>query len=192
MCLPGGLVAQSKSTKAMLAEIEGKWQLDNSGNVTISKVIEMPGISKDELYNRALSYFTYNYHKGDAVIQIDDKGQGLIIGKGIYPDVYSGLSKIFSTYHIVRVDVKEERVRVLITMTAYRVEDDGVVEFLFGISSSPCEWPMTSRYPFTKEDEAKNAMAQLFYKSFQCATNTVDMIEKSLKEGNTGNDLDDW
>lgn len=176
----------------MLAEIDGKWQLDNNGNVTISKVIEMPGISKDELYNRSRSYFTYNYHKGDAVIQIDDKDQGLIIGKGIYPNVYSGLSEIFSTYHIVRVDVKEERVRVLITMTAYRVEDNGVMEFLFGISSNTCDWPISSRYPFAKEDEDKNAMAKLFYQSFQCATNTVDMIEKSLKEGNTGNDLDNW
>ncbi len=194
MCLPCGLVAQNRATKAMLAEIEGRWQLDNNGNVTMSKVIEMPGISKDELYNRALSYFTYNYRQGDAVIQIDDKGQGLIIGKGLYPNVYSGLLSVFSTYHIVRVDVKEERVRVLVTMTAYRVEDVGVVsELLFGtIVLNTCDWPVSSRFPIVKADEDKNAMAKLFYNSIQCAMNTMDMIEKSLKEGNTGSDLDNW
>lgn len=160
----------------------------------MSKVIEMPGISKDELYNRALSYFTYNYRQGDAVIQIDDKGQGLIIGKGLYPNVYSGLLSVFSTYHIVRVDVKEERVRVLVTMTAYRVEDVGVVsELLFGtIVLNTCDWPVSSRFPIVKADEDKNAMAKLFYNSIQCAMNTMDMIEKSLKEGNTGSDLDNW
>ncbi len=101
-----------QSAKEMLAEIDGKWKLDDNGNVTIVKIVEAPDLKKDEIFNRALNYFTYNYVSGKSVIQTQDKENGLIVGKGIYDNVHIGMS-IVTTYvdawHILRVDVKDVR-----------------------------------------------------------------------------------
>jgi hypothetical protein len=35
--------------------------LDDNGNVTFFKIIEAPELTKDEIFNRALNYFIYNY-----------------------------------------------------------------------------------------------------------------------------------
>ena len=53
--------SQNQKSKEMLAEIEGKWELDDNGNVTLVRIIEAPGMSKDEIYTRVHNYFTYNY-----------------------------------------------------------------------------------------------------------------------------------
>jgi hypothetical protein len=82
-----------QSGQEMLAEINGK--LDNNGNITFTRVIEVSGVSKDDLYARVLSYFTYNYNSGDDVIQIKDKEQGLVVGKGMYPEIYVGTLRLY-------------------------------------------------------------------------------------------------
>lgn len=181
----------SQSTKEMLGEIEGKWELDNNNNVTFSKVIEVPGASKDDLYTRALSYFTYNYNSGDDVIQVEDKEKGTIIGKGLYSNAHIGVSLIttsVSTYHIVRIDIKDERARVIVSLTQYKIVitggDTGPTTRMDNVSS---------RYPIIQKDAQKTVMTKAFYKSYQRAMSTFEKIEKTLKEGSSGHDVnDDW
>jgi hypothetical protein len=118
----------SQTAKEMLSEIEGKWELDDNGNVTILKIIEVPELKKEEIYNRVLNYFTYNYVSGKSVIQIQDKENGHIVGKGIYNDVHIGTSLIttfIDVWHILRVDIKEGKVRIIITLTEYEKKITG-------------------------------------------------------------------
>ena len=74
-------VSQSKETERLLNSIQGQWSLDNNNNVTYQKVIEIPEISKDEIYKRAESYFIYNYGSGKSVIQTRIKKQVLSLQK---------------------------------------------------------------------------------------------------------------
>ena len=96
--------------------------LDDNGNVTYTRIVEAHKFSKEEIYNRALNYFVYNYGSGKSVIQTQDKELGRIVGKGLYDDVHVGIS-IITTYvdcwHIARVDVKEGRARIIFTLTTY-------------------------------------------------------------------------
>ena len=179
-----------QSAKEMLAEIDGKWELDNSGNVTFTRVIEVPDVSKNDLYTRALSYFTYNYNSGDAVVQVKEKEQGVIVGKGVYGKVHVGMSlekTIVDTYHILRVDTKDGRVRAMVTLTEYRntaTVGDGIPKI--------SNFAVSGRYPIVEKDMQKTVMGKAFYKSYQAAMASLDGIEKSLKEGNTGSDTNDW
>jgi hypothetical protein len=179
-----------QSATEMLAEIEGKWELDNNENVTFTRVIEVPGVSKDDLYTRVLSYFTYNYNSGDDVVQIQDKEQGLIVGKGIYSEVHVGISlykTIVDVYHILRVDIKDGRLRAMISLTEYR----NAVHYNTGVKVS--NYLVSSRYPITeKRDAQKNVMGKAFYKSYLAAMESLDNLEKSVKEGNTGSESDAW
>lgn len=181
-----------QSAKEMLAEIDGKWQLDNN-NVTFTKVIEVPNASKDILYTRALSYFTYKYNSGDDVIQVKDKDQGIIIGKGVYPKVHTGHSistTVVNTTHILRIDIKDNKIRAIITLQEYHTTETGASS-----NSIPTrnEYAVSSRYPIAKKDMQKTVMTKAFYKSYLQVQNSFAELEKSLNEGNTGHENNnDW
>jgi len=113
---------QNAKTKSMLNEIEGQWSLDDNGNVTYTRVVEAGDLSKDEIYNRVLNYFVYNYGSGKSVIQTQDKDLGRVVGKGLYDDVHVGISLVttyIDCWHIARVDIKEGRARIILTLTEY-------------------------------------------------------------------------
>lgn len=184
-------MAYCQSAKEMLAEIDGKWELDNKGNVTFTKVIDVPNTPKDILYTRALSYFTYNYNSGEDVVQLEDKDQGTIIAKGLYPKVHTGKSfaiTVISTTHILRIDVKDNKIRAIITLQEY------VTSTRIGDSPSRGDKCfVSSRYPIADKDLQKTVMTKAFYKSYLRVQNTFAELEKSLNEGNTGQENnDDW
>jgi len=113
---------QSAEVDHMLNEISGQWSLDDYGNVTYQRIVEIPEMGKDAIYDRVLNYFIYNYGSGKSVIQMQDKDKGQIIGKGLYDNVHIGISIITTyvdTWHILRVDVKDGKARILLTLTEY-------------------------------------------------------------------------
>jgi len=183
---------QNAKTKSMLKEIDGQWSLDDNGNVTYSRVIEAPDLTNDEIYNRVLNYFVYNYGSGKSVIQTQDKELGRVVGKGLYNDVHVGVSLI-TTYvdcwHIVRVDVKEGKARIILTLTEYEKK-------IVGGNTPPSYSTMKveQEFPINPKGYAKTVMGKAFYKSHKAAIATMDAIEKTIKEGNTSKEIenDDW
>ena len=181
---------KKKDPQELFNEVKDEWILDENGSITFSKVIEVNDIEKDELYTRALSYFTYNYNSGDDVIQVKDKEKGLIIGKGIYANVYTGGTLAVSSFsipHILRVDIKDSKIRVIITIQEYKVKVSGGKS----LPSYPT-FLVSQRFPF-KKDFQKKIMCHVIYNTIQCVKNSFTSIEKSLKEGNTNSgENDDW
>lgn len=184
---------QNKKAKKMLAEIEGKWSLDDNENLSYTRIVEVPEIkSKDEIYNRVLNYFVYNYGSGKSVIQTQDKELGRIVGKGLYKNVHVGISLI-TTYvdcwHIVRVDVRDGRARIILTLTEY---DKKIV----GGNTPPTHSSLKVKqsFPINPKGNQKTVMGKAFYKSHLSAIATLDAIGKSIREGNTSKELekDKW
>lgn len=181
---------QNSEVNKMLQEIEGQWSLDDNGNVTYQRIVEATEIKKDEIYNRVLNYFVYNYGSGKSVIQSQDKENGEIIGKGLYDKVFkfsNGFGFIYmSTYHILRVNVKDGRARIILTLTDYS-------EFFNGGGSgapSTSTLTVTQQFPFNKEGDRKNNMGKAFYYSHKRAVASLAAIEKAIKEGNTSKQLE--
>lgn len=188
-----GIMVNAQSAKEMLKEIEGKWELDDNNNVTFVKIIDAPNLSKDEIFNRTLDYFTYNYGSGKSVIQSQDKEMGRIVGKGLYDDVHVGVS-IVATYvdawHILRVDVKDGKARAIITLNQY---DKKIV----GSSSSAPSYSseqISMTYPINPKGGQKTVMTKAFYKTYKKALATLDSLEKAIIEGNTSQNIEnsDW
>lgn len=184
---------QNKDTKKMLSEIEGKWAIDDNGNVTYQRIIEVPDMKKAEIYNRVYNYFVYNYVDGKSVIQTQDIENGQIIGKGFYKDLnsFSTLSSKFynapisdmvnlSTWHIVRIDIKDGKARIILTLTEYSEEYNGRI-----ITDN-----VKDEYPVNVNRDRKNIMGKSFYKSHQKALASIDAIDKAIKEGNTSKQLE--
>ena len=182
--------AQTQKTKSLLSEIDGQWSTDDKGNLTYQNVIEMEGIGKDLLYQRSENYFIYNYDSGKDVIQMKDKEQGLIIGKGFWPAVYIGMTIGSITYnasHILRVDVKDDKARITLTVQNYDlVYNDGktLTEFSMPISNS---------FPININSKSKTMEGKAFYAlHFKCIS-TIDNLINSLKnDAVQTNKNDNW
>ena len=160
-----------------LDAIKDKWKLDNNGYVTIQKIVETQGMSKEAVYNRAYSYFVYNYGSGADVIQANDKEAGLIVGKGFYKITQgTGLSMVFKNFwHIVKVEIKEGRTRITVSLTQYD-------EYFQGQKQT---WSMSMLYPLNQElgNYKRNVFGEFFIYAFRHAEETINGIAKSINEG---------
>jgi len=184
--------AQNAKTKALVKEIEGQWEVDDNGQVTYIRIVEADSLSKDEIYTRALSYFTYNYVSGDNVTQVQDKEVGRIVGKGLYGDydfVPGFMITDVDTWHVLRVDVKEGRARIILSLTSYLVK---VSAGQYG--SSTGERKISGSYPVNPDGSQKNTFGKAFYFSHKNALETLNKLEKAIKEGNTSKSIesDNW
>lgn len=186
--------AQTKKTKKMLESIEGQWSLDDSGNITYQRILELSHLSKDEIYHRALSYFLYG-REGETLDMTQDKELGRIVVKGIYEDVHITSFFLNSTHlhcwHIVRIDVKEGRTRILLTLTAYDKEEidiaDGELPFVTSTK-------INREFPINPAGLNKTMMGKAFYKAHGRAMLTLDNLSRAIREGNTSPHLEnnDW
>lgn len=180
-------------TSEMLKQIEGKWELDDNENVSFVKIIDSINLTQDEIYSRALAYFTYNYVKGDWVVQVQDKDRGLIIGKGVYPDVHTDLfilnTIVFDTYHLLRVDVKEGRARIVATLSGYRE-----TTHYYNAPNSVNDRLLKTVFPVNEKGIQKKIYTRAFYYSYLQAQESLKDLENAIRFGNTSSTIEneDW
>jgi hypothetical protein len=176
----------------MLQEISGQWAVDENGNLTYQRIVEVPGIKKDEIFTRAQNYFVYNYGSGKSVIQNQDKEAGLLLAKGLFDDVHMGdlfFSQIYiGTWHIVRVDVKEGRARILLTLSEYDTRTK-TPDY-----TTTATVKVVGEFPVNPKGTNKTVYGKAFYRSHKMALSTIDAIDKAIKEGNTSKTIEnaDW
>jgi hypothetical protein len=102
----------------LLAEIEGKYNVDFAGNIIISEVIYFDStMTKEKLFNLSREFYSlaFNGHFHD-VAQIEDKEAGLLLYKGNLGNVYCDLfwSEINRRLPLmlVKIEIKDYKVRV--------------------------------------------------------------------------------
>ena len=88
--------------------------LDEYNQLSYSTIVDCEGLTRNEIYTRANSYFIYNYNSGKAVIQQQDKEEGILIGKGLSKEMQG--TSFYNLYHILRVDIKDNKARISITV----------------------------------------------------------------------------
>jgi hypothetical protein len=92
------------------------------------------------------------------------------------------------TWHILRIDVKDQKAKLTISLTEYLGDYKG-------ISSAPGirKTLVSSEYPINKNGKFKNAFGLAFSESCKRANLSLDALEKTLKEGTTFKNADkDW
>lgn len=79
---------------------------------TLEKVIEVPGVSQNDLYVRANTWFVRTFNSAESVIEFQDKESGKIAGKYIVG--YNYLLTEYLGKQTITVDVKEGKARIRI------------------------------------------------------------------------------
>ena len=191
LILPFMVSAQGKKTKKMLKEIQNEWKMDKKGKITYTKIVEIPGLTKDEIYNRALSYFVDN-QMNQLNVQTQNKELGSILVKGTYKEIHENMrrttfSVIVDCLYSVKIDIKEGKARSSVTLVGFNILD----------SINENRWykvKVEDSFPVNPIADSKNITGKAFYKSHMAAQTTLNDIETALKnkkEGNTDKE-DDW
>ena len=88
------------------------------GKVTYTDVVQLQGVTKEEMYNRVKLWFVETYNSSKDVIQIDDKERGEIIGKGCFRAVWNlrfYTAQSMNVWKTIKIQLKNDSFRYEIT-----------------------------------------------------------------------------
>ena len=88
------------------------------GKVTYTDVVQLQGVTKEEMYNRVKHWFIDTYNSSNDVIQFDDKEHGEIIGKGCFRTVWNlrfYTSQSMNVWKTIKIQFKNDSFRYEIT-----------------------------------------------------------------------------
>ena len=170
-----------------------QFELDDK-NIVVSKVIEKVDGNKDDIYIKVKSFFSFNYNDANSVIQTDDKESGVLIAKGSFPKLkvwtdLVGSTNVLSAYHILRVDIKDSRVRVICSVDQWEAIATGSKYKNADVKKGH----IVNYAPFTKEKFVdKGKQTEAFLIMIDNMHRIIANLEKSLFEGNVKKENEDW
>lgn len=176
----------------------GIWLPDDKNQLTVQKVIDLPNKSKEEIFTLLMSWFNASFNDGKSVVQHKDKENGVIIAKGIIPNVAAkedwmlGSYNRFSLQLLIKIDIRENKIRVTIATNAY-LDDWYTSASKYSPARSGCrERIITECYPFVQKGITKKAEAETYVMSYLYSNMLLDKIENSCNIGIFGNENDNW
>ena len=196
--------------------------LDKNEALTYQQVIEAPGKTKSQLYV-ALNYWVTATFKDKQAITLNDKDAGCIIVSssidGIADHTGTLYRYVVNITPIIRLDIKEGRVRVTYTVQNYdilKVESGGWLtaigdqdnskqrtENIYGDGKrmkadntdrrlSDEQWEIARHYPFVEKDSQKRTCSKALVMTHAYSNAIMDKVEEAIKNGIVGNEDDDW
>ena len=191
--------------------------LDKNESLTYQQVIQAEGKTKQQLYV-ALNYWATATFKDHNAITLNDKEAGCIIISSTIPSIVEHMGTIskytVSITPVIRLDIKEGRVRVTFTVQNYDILNDisggwfgitpdGEKNKSYGdgkrkrddktnVSLYDEQWEIARHYPFVEKDAQKRTCAKALVMTHAYSNAIIDKVEEALKNGIVGNEDDDW
>ena len=190
-------------------------QLDKNQSLTYQEIIEAPGKTKQQLYV-ALNYWVTATFKDKQAITLNDKEAGCIIVSSTIRNIaeHTGTLNKYSVSitPIIRLDIKDNKVRITYTVQNYEILADvsgGWLSFpepdqrTFGDSKRKADdktnanlydeqWEIARHYPFVESDPQKRTCAKALVMTHAYSNAVIDKVEEAIKNGLVGNDDDNW
>ena len=197
------------------ANLASGTQLDKNESLTFQEVVEAPGKTKQQLYV-ALNYWATATFKDKQAITLNDKDAGCIIVSSTIPNIVEHTGTInkysVSITPVIRLDIKDGKVRVTYTVQNYDILSDQSGGWLspiesdkrtYGDSKRKAEdktnanlyndqWEIAHHYPFVEKDPQKRTCAKAFVMTHAYSNAIIDKVEEAVKNGIVGNEDDDW
>ena len=175
-------------------------------------LLQMP---KEQLYV-ALNYWATATFKDHNAITLNDKEAGCIIISSTISNIveHTGTLNKYSVSitPVIRLDIKEGRVRVTYTVQNYDILRDISGGWLspvdkddktFGDSKRKKgdmtnaslydeQWEIARHYPFVQTDAQKRTCAKALVMTHAYSNAVLDKVEEAVKNGVVGNEDEDW
>jgi hypothetical protein len=189
--------------------------LDKNESLTYQQVIEVEGKTREQLY-LALNYWATATFKDNHAITLNDKEAGCIIISSTIPAIVEHTGTInkysVSITPLIRLDIKDGRVRVTYTVQSYDILTDANAGWIgfrdyderkYGDSKRKKDdktnaylydeqWEIAHHYPFVEKDPQKRTCAKALVMTHAYSNAIMDKVEEALKNGIVGNEDEDW
>lgn len=190
-------------------------QLDKNQSLTYQEIIEVPGKSKAQLYV-ALNYWVTATFKDKQAITLNDKDAGCIIISSTIPNIVEHTGTInkysVSITPVIRLDIKDGRIRVTYTVQSYDILADISGGWLsladsdnktYGDSKRKKEdktnanlydqqWEIVQHYPFVEKDPQKRTCSKALVMTHAYSNAIMDKVKEAVTNGLIGNEDDNW
>lgn len=202
------------------ANLRGMVKLDKNESLTYQQVIPAPGKTKSQLYV-AMNYWATATFKEKGAITLNDKEDGCIIISATMKNIAEHVGTVnkysVSITPVIRVDIKDEKIRVTYTVQSYDVladisggffgvsvdKDKSDLRSIFGDSKRKADdktngnlydkqWEIAQHYPFVAKDAQKRTCSKAFVMTHAYSNAVMDKIEEAVKNGIVGNEDSDW
>ena len=197
------------------ANLASQLTLDKNQSLTFQEVIEAPGKTKQQLYVQ-LNYWATATFKDRQAITLNDKEAGCIIISSTIQNIVEHTGTInsysVSITPVIRLDIKDGKVRVTYTVQNYDVLADKTGGWLsptdkkdrtYGDSKRKQEdktnenlydeqWEIAKHYPFVEKDAQKRTCAKALVMTHAYSNAVLDKVNEAIKSGIVGNEDDDW
>ena len=200
------------------ANLASGLKLDKNQSLTYQEVIPAEGKTKEQLYV-ALNYWVTATFKDKQAITLNDKEAGCIIVTSTLKNIAEHMGTVnkysVSITPVIRLDIKDGRVRVTYTVQSYDVlrdisggwisvlADDDDIKRTVGDSKRKADdktnanlydeqWEIGRHYPFVEKDAKKRTCSKALVMTHAYSNAIIDKVEEALKNGIVGNDNDDW
>ncbi len=191
--------------------------LDKNQSLTYQEVIEAPGKTKSQLYV-ALNYWATATFKDKQAITLNDKDAGCIIISSTLKDIaeHTGTINSYSVSitPVIRIDIKDGRIRVTFTVQNYDILRDISGGFLSGLVTNVDDrtygdskrkaedktnanlydeqWEIARHYPFVERDAQKRTCSKALVMTHAYSNAIMDKVKEAVRNGLVGNDDDNW
>ena len=189
--------------------------LDKNESLTYQQVIEVPGKTRQQLYV-TLNYWVTATFKDNGAITLNDKEAGCIIVSSTINNIAEHVGTV-NRYSVcitpvIRLDIKEGKVRVTYTVQNYDILADISGGWLTAVASNDRtygdskrkkddktngflydeQWEIAKHYPFVEKDVKKRTCAKALVMTHAYSNAIMDKVEETLKNGMVGNEDEDW
>lgn len=168
-----------KEDEIVLA-VKDLYSLDENGGITHTEIVENIAKNKEQIYVAINDCFTRFFNGKDSAIQFNDKEAGTIIGKltignlGSASNIWTGSSSSISSDLIIRVDIKDGRMRITASVPSYDLRKSGG---LMNIKTAKSYLP-AQVYPFT--DKEKKVAGRAFVNAHIWTTTAINKIKDAV------------
>lgn len=159
--------------------------------VLLSRVIQAPDYNKESLFVKVLEVTSSIYVDSKEVIQTQDKEEGIIFGKGHFQetkyDKISGAREICTIHHNLKIEVKDGRFKVSITLNKTEL----AYYMMNGVKAWEYNYNILNFYPFSQNIKLKhkdNSFNRIKF-GITNALSVLDIFEQKTKKEETN---DDW
>lgn len=138
-----------------------------TGKIEFQNVITIDGKSKDELYLASREWFAKTFTSSNAVLQLDDKEAGKLIGKGfadhyvkLTPNAYTSMK--YRMYFTLSVDIKDNKYRYTISDITFKDDTFSSMNGPAELITSDSKLYKSNGKPNTYHTGAKTAIIEYF------------------------------
>lgn len=181
--------------------------LNKNKALTFVQAINAEGKNKHELYIALNHWYTMTFNDANAVIKLNGKDLGVIIGEGYLSDIAGhagGMNTYFvSIRPVIKSEIKDGKVRITYSVPYYQVKKiaGGIVGMIaksisYGLDNAETQinenWVIGECFPFVPKDKHKKASSKAFVMAYAYSNVFMDKIEECVKNGMVGNENDNW